>query len=264
MNAIAFLLLAGPPLQAPVPPQAPILTWPSPLPRPAGSKPYRGDLRTQASFIVDSADVIEKAWMKPGSKWAIGGGMEGIDGVEGRKYKLIPPGMEAKVGTIQVKNSFGHWQDGRALVRSYPDGTRFDEILLHQGKVFEHRVRQKENGKWKSFVAYKDESARPPGYAGLKQSCASCHEQAGTGLYDQGMVPGGDTVISDPLPWHLAGPRLRDRGRTLEVKELTKVAIPASSGPSGTPFPLPRDATFASGMLFPQLPQVRGRAACAT
>jgi cytochrome c len=69
--------------------------------------------------------------------------------------------------------------------------------------MFEHRVRSKDSGRWYSRIEYVDEAARPDGYTGLKVSCASCHSEAGTGKYNDGLVPGGDTVLSDPLDWSL-------------------------------------------------------------
>ena len=83
-----------------------------------------------------------------------------------------------------------------------PDGTVFVDVLSNaDGRVFEQRVREKDGGEWKSYVHYRDRSAYPKGYAGLKgQTCIECHQQAGTGGYGVGLVPGGDGVISDKIP----------------------------------------------------------------
>ena len=135
--------------------------------------------------------------------------MHGIKGAVSEKFRTLPAEPKNWVGVIQVKNSFGYMQPNRGMKREYPDGSRFDDVLSYQGVVFEHRMREKKEGKWKSRVAYSNEKARPPGYTGLTATCASCHSEAGTGKYGVGLVPGGDTVISDPLPWTLARPYQR-------------------------------------------------------
>lgn len=193
--------------QAPTPPQAPLeRPWLSPLPYPKGAVLLKATQYTQSIFILDDRDVIRKVpRTELEAKWQVSGGMIGVKGVKSDKYKCLPDRPWIWVGNISVTNSFGYEQKNRGLLRSYPNGTRFDDVLSYQGIVFEHRTRIKEKDTWKSFVAYKDEAARPPGYTGLKQSCASCHDEAGTGKYGAGLVPGSDTVISDELPWHLTG-----------------------------------------------------------
>lgn len=114
--------------------------------------------------------------------------------------------MQAWVGLTPVKNSYGHYQSERALHRRYPDGTRFDEVLVNTetDEVFEHRIREKHDGKWLSDIIFRNPKARPEGYEPVSLSqCAGCHNEAGTGKYADGLVPGGDGVLSDPLPWHL-------------------------------------------------------------
>lgn len=140
------------------------------------------------------------------AKWHVSGGLLGIRGWRSRKYHVIPEGkyVEKFIGTIYVKNSFGSFQPNRGLMRRYPDGMEFHDVLSNdKGEVFEHRVRRKEDGKWESSIEYENVAARPPGYTGLKVTCASCHNQAGTGGYATGLVPGGDGVLSDPLDWSL-------------------------------------------------------------
>lgn len=192
---------------------------------PTGAVPFAGTKYTQSIFILlangrDNTridpfpikNMEDKRWHQPG-------GLLGVKGWKVEKFKYLPQGTEVKtwIGKIEVENSipnglrkpdgtpdhFRQLNDG--LQRQYPDGTRFDEVLRNAdtGKVFEHRVRSKEEGKWRSVVHFKDEDARPAGYAGLKVTCSSCHKEAGTGKYADGLVPGGDTVLSDPLPWHL-------------------------------------------------------------
>src|ERR1019366_2075659 len=90
--------------------------------------------------------------------------------------------------------------------RSYANGTIFADILSNKdGKVFEARFAEKrDDGTWDRYVAFKDVSARPSGYHGLtSKDCRTCHESTtdgpGTGGYALGLIPGGDTIISDPF-----------------------------------------------------------------
>ena len=170
---------------------------------------YEGATLTQAIAVVNSRDRIEQVRIKGlAKKWHQSGGMEGIEGWSSEKRRYLPPGKTPRywVADIQVLNSFGDFQPNRGIKREYPDGTRFEDILRNtDGKMFEHRVREKKEGKWKSFIAEWDESARPLRYHGLRQTCASCHDEAGTGAYGEGLVPGGDTVLSDPLDWSVIG-----------------------------------------------------------
>jgi hypothetical protein len=128
--------------------------------------------------------------------------MKGIKDVTSEKYRT---GEAAhRLAMVPVKNGFTptSTQLARGIVRTYPDGTRFDDVLKYKGTVFEHRVREKAAGKWSSEVVYRDKDAYPPGYAGLTVTCASCHDKPGSGDYGKdGLVPGGDTVFSDPLHW---------------------------------------------------------------
>lgn len=135
----------------------------------------------------------------PDTDWHQSGGMHGIRGVTSLKYRLGD--ARSAYAPIPVKNTFGYHQAEMGIVRTYPDGTRFDDVLYYRGKVFEHRTRQKADGAWSNTVAYKDEAARPPGYTGLKVTCASCHNRSGKGDYGLGLNPGGDGVFSDPLDW---------------------------------------------------------------
>ncbi len=135
----------------------------------------------------------------PNTDWHQSGGKHGIKGVFSVKYKTAS--AVSKYAPISVLNQFGHYQSEYGIVRMYPDGARFDDVLWYKGKVFEHRTRIKADGEWSSSTVFKDETARPPGYAGLKVTCASCHNQAGQGKYGAGLVPGYDGVFSDELDW---------------------------------------------------------------
>jgi hypothetical protein len=136
------------------------------------------------------------------AKYQAPGGMVGIEGWRSDLYKFVPEQPRGWVGFISVKQGppLAGYQSEYGFRRSYPDGTYFADVLSYRGKVFEARIREKKDGQWESYVAYKDASARPPGYHGLKQNCASCHQDTGTGNYGAALVAGGDTVISDPFP----------------------------------------------------------------
>jgi hypothetical protein len=181
--------------------------WDSPLEFPDGMVMFEGAKWTQEIAVTNGLDRITKVpRTRLEGKWQVSGGMVGVKGYRSDKYKLLPEAPYSWVGDIAVLNSFGHYQNNRGLMRKYPEGTRFDDVLVNTstGKVFEHRSRSKGKNGWKSSVLFRDEDHYPRGYAGLKQSCSSCHDQAGTGGYAAGLVPGSDTVISDELNWFYA------------------------------------------------------------
>jgi len=204
-------LVVGPPAAAPE--YDPLL--------PDGAEPYESARYTQNIAVVNDRDRIAPHTIAslPDRRWHQPGGLEGVSGWRSERYRHLPGPVRTWVGNVEVENSIPtgrlkpdgtpeHYrQFNRSIQREYPDGTRFDELLVNAatGKVFEHRVRTKRAGRWLSEVWHKDEAQFPAGYAGLKVSCSSCHAEAGTGKYDAGLVPGGDTVLSDPLPWHVAG-----------------------------------------------------------
>lgn len=176
---------------------------------PKGAVEYSRDGYTQAiaetwrGRWVDTIDKVPIGNVE--AKWHVSGGMQGIRGWTSTKYRVLPEGkqVKTKIGNVPVWNG-ANYQYNRGIVREYPDGTEFIDVLKNdQGVVFEYRVHRKENGKWLSSAEYSNEAARPKGYTGLKQTCASCHNEAGTGKYGAGLVPGGDHVISDPLDWRL-------------------------------------------------------------
>lgn len=176
-------------------------------PLPKGAVEYHSDGYTQEIAVTNGYDRITAVPIRNmEAKWHGSGGLVGLKGWKSRKYRLIPEGKQVQtwIGTIQVKNSSGYFQPNRGILRRYPDGTEFHDILSNdRGEVFEHRLRKKVGGKWESSIEYHNEAARPKGYTGLKVSCASCHNEAGTGGYAVGLVPGGDGVLSDPLDWSL-------------------------------------------------------------
>lgn len=191
--------------------------WPSPLPMPEGLVPHLHRVRdTQAVATQDGPPYFPGLRLRPiidrveavGPKWLASGGHEGVPSHRFRaeRWRRVPlPGVAHFIELKPVKSST--LSEGRlewAISRSYPDGTEFHDILVNArtGKPYEHRTRRKEDGKWSSSIAWKDATQRPEGYAGLGgQTCASCHSLAGKPAYGSGAVPGGDTVLSDPLDW---------------------------------------------------------------
>lgn len=173
---------------------------------PKGSKYVRARY-TQSISVLNGYDNIERVPRDRLAEWARqSGGMEGITGYRSDVYRHVPKDATPFITSLGVLNSFGYIQQNRGWTRNYPDGTRFDDVLTNTetGGVFEHRVAFKENGRWIRRIIASDPLQRPAGYAGLKQSCASCHEggqgkEPGTGGYAAGMIPGADGVYSDPF-----------------------------------------------------------------
>lgn len=174
---------------------------------PAGAEQYTPAKYTQSISVLDERDDIRPTPVNGLSdpRWHAPGGLAGLDGWRSEKFRYVPSQRRVRswIGNIGVRNSFGYVQQNRGIQREYPTGTRFDELLINTktDSVFEHRVREKWSDGWRSTVHFTDETARPTGYTGLKVSCSSCHAEAGTGKYNEGLVPGGDTVLSDPLEW---------------------------------------------------------------
>ena len=95
-----------------------------------------------------------------------------------------------------------NFQHNRGHLRSYPDGTEFHDVLTNTktGRVFEHRVAEKEDGRWRRYILFRDKQQWPAGYERPSVSAwPARHADAGTGGYATGLVPGGDTILSDPL-----------------------------------------------------------------
>lgn len=126
-------------------------------------------------------------------KWTIPGGLDGI-----RATSIVLRGKDNR-----VRNWVDHIDPNDNISeivhqRSYSHAT-FAEVLLNEsGKAFEVRLAAKRDGKWQRFVAFADADAAPAGYMRVR-NCGECHDKAGTGAYDTAYVPGGDTVISEPL-----------------------------------------------------------------
>lgn len=192
----------------------PLSTFTLGEPPPVLGERYDSAKETQTIFILNDRDVIRKAPID--KDWHHSGGLEKINPKlwKSEKSRHIPGEVRYWVGDLRVKNGImapngeEYTQLNRAIRREYPPGTVFTDVLKNEaGEVFEQRVREKlPSGTWRARVTFTDEKARPQGYAGLAVTCASCHDQAGTGKYGsgdppKGLVPGGDTVFSDPLDW---------------------------------------------------------------
>jgi hypothetical protein len=178
---------------------------------PSGAVEYTPAVHTQAISTNNERPRLELVKITNlEAKWHQSGGMTKDIAFTSRKFRSGGKPSYA-VSRIQVLNGYGYFQGEWGLARTYPDGARFDDVLINgDGVPFEHRVREKKEGRWTSRVEYRNDAARPTGYAGLKQTCLSCHEKAGTGGYGSGLVPGGDTVLSDPMLWSKVGPWYAD------------------------------------------------------
>jgi hypothetical protein len=181
-------------------------SWPESVPYPRGLMPY---LRAKLTQEIATTNNLPRITPVPRSatlpKWRTSGGMEGIHGFKSEVFKLVPGEEYGKRELVPVRNSFGNMQHELAYTRSYPDGTVFVDHLTNTetGKAFETRIAEKQNGEWTRYVAFRDKSQRPAGYNGLRgMTCVTCHNRSdgpGTGGYGVGLVPGSDTVVSDPL-----------------------------------------------------------------
>lgn len=164
---------------------------------------YKSAAYTQSLYRLNDRPTLELV-KSVDKKWRTSGGL-GDAIFTSRKYRSGPR-PTYKLALVPVKNSLGFFQNEQGLTRTYSSGARFDDVLYNSdGVVFEHRVREKRE-KWESRVEYRDVAAYPKGYTGLQETCASCHNQAGTGGYGVGLVPGGDTVISEPMDWSVVNP----------------------------------------------------------
>lgn len=185
-----------------LPPSEPPALWPWQVSFPAGLQTYQRARYTQSIATRNDRPAIDSVpRTRTLEKWQVSGGMEGLTGWKSTTYALIPKAHTQWTGYIQVKNSFGYFQPELGYLREFPNGTLFVDLLSHEGKVFELRAAEKQGGQWRRYVAFKDESARPAGYYGLKVTCASCHSKAGQGDYAAPLNPGGDTVFSYPLKY---------------------------------------------------------------
>lgn len=179
------------------------LDW---MERPEGMVRYRPARFTQSIGITTDLNTgirvheilrVDRSGLE--SHWRVPGGMDSVSGWRSDLWKYEPSPARIDVGTIFVRNSLGYMQLNRGYRRAYADGTWFVDVLSNDGVIFEVRIAEKDNGRWSRYVAYKNRPARSEAYSGLSVKCAACHDQAGSGGYAVGLVPGGDTIISDPF-----------------------------------------------------------------
>lgn len=168
---------------------------------PKDAKRYHHAEYTQAIYILNDQRVIEPIHRsRLERKWQFPGGLDGADGWASDLYAYVPSEPRTYQDFMPVKNSFGHYQNEIGWKREYPSGSWFADVLSRDGDIFEIRVREKQDGVWASYVAFRDAQKYPNGYRPVSsRQCAECHSQAGTGEYGVGLVSGSDTVISDPF-----------------------------------------------------------------
>lgn len=138
------------------------------------------------------------------SKWRVPGGLAGLSGWSSALYRgksnrvrnyfeRSDPSDQYRVNTGEI------WGSEFIHKRAYDDGAIFADVLRNaKGETFEVRVSEKHGGKWDRYVAYFNSEASPRGYARVTR-CGDCHDRAGGGEYGGPRIPGGDTVISEPL-----------------------------------------------------------------
>lgn len=165
------------------------------------AKRYTHAEYTQAIYILNDQRVIEPIHRtRLERKWQFPGGLDSVDGWASDLYAFVPDEAKAYQDFMPVKNSLGYYQNEIGWKRDYPSGSWFADVLSKDGDVFEIRVREKQDGQWASYVAFRDARKYPDGYVPVSsRKCAECHNQAGTGEYGVGLVSGSDTVLSDPF-----------------------------------------------------------------
>jgi hypothetical protein len=124
--------------------------------------------------------------------WRTPGGLDGVHGWESTLAVYLPSSPAVRLEPTPIANG--------GLIPAYrwtyPDGTVFADLLTHGGRPFELRMREKTDGRWDSFVAWRNRDARPAGYVGAGKRCAECHDRAGASEQYGIMLRGADTVFS--------------------------------------------------------------------
>jgi hypothetical protein len=130
--------------------------------------------------------------------WAVPGGLHEVRGWGNRVGIAIPDGKKVQIWRERVEVPLS----SRPLSKfrwSFPDGTVLADMLFTREAVFELRLREKVQGKWKSTVPFRDLDAAPKGYTGPGKRCAECHDQAGSQLQYGIGLRGSDGAFS-PSP----------------------------------------------------------------
>lgn len=165
----------------------------------ADLEPYQTARYTQEIAVTNNRDRITPIHRRNlETRWQVPGGLDGLTGWTSQLFRSASG--RRFVADIPVWNG-SNYQNNRGWKRRYDDGTVFADVLSTDAGVFEVRVAEKQNGEWQRYVAYSDVSKAPIGYRRLSSAdCRKCHAEAGTGNYAAPLVPGGDTVFSDPYP----------------------------------------------------------------
>lgn len=161
--------------------------WPKAIPFPEGAVRYHTAKWTQEPG--PNGEVVKVPRSNHEMIWRVPGGMDTVSGWTSDLFRSPSPRVQTWRGQMPgVPFSMSGFK------REYLEGAWVYDNLSYRGKSFELRIREFKNGKWDAYVAWKSVENRPPGYTGLKQKCASCHDQAGL----PGR-PGGHTIFSDPF-----------------------------------------------------------------
>lgn len=165
----------------------------------ADLEPYHTARYTQEIAVTNERDRITPIHRKHlETRWQVPGGLDGLTGWTSRLFHSASG--RRFIADIPVWNG-SNYQNNRGWQRRYDDGTVFADVLSTDAGIFEVRVAEKTNGEWQRYVAYSDVTKAPVGYRRLSSAdCRKCHAEAGTGNYAAPLVPGGDTVFSDPYP----------------------------------------------------------------
>lgn len=165
----------------------------------AGAIRYHHAERTQSIATTNNQhSIISLSRTSQERKWLFPGGLAEIGGWQSDLYKSDE--VKPWRAMIPALNSSGSYQLEAGWYRSYPDGTWFADVLSTDGKPFEIRVREKIDGAWDSYVAFRDPLHYPIGYVPMTANkCMVCHQEAGQARYSGAAIPGSDSVISDPF-----------------------------------------------------------------
>lgn len=140
-------------------------------------KPLYQNMYTMSSRPYVDYDSIHDPAAPEHHPFIVSGGMQGLKGWRSDKALMIPDGKKVEV--------WRQYEEVRAFAPTiryrwkFPAGTVAYDVLSTDKGVFEVRTQTRADDGWETKVTFKDEDARPDGYAGLQQSCASCHSHTG-------------------------------------------------------------------------------------
>ncbi len=110
------------------------------------------------------------------SELSVSGGMVGVHGFRSVKRLAIPKGRRILVWKedtdVRAFSLVPRWR------WKFPEGTVAADVLFNRrGRIFTIRTQTKSDDEWMTKVLFNDEKEYPEGYAGLQQSCTSCHSK---------------------------------------------------------------------------------------